>query len=72
MTETIYIRIEPEKKAALMRFYQARGTSISKAVRDFLYSELEAVANPLDRFDAIMASADEKLKAYNDSEQHIR
>lgn len=72
MTETIYIRIEPEKKAALMRFYQARGTSMSQAVRDFLDSELEAMDNPLDRFDAIMASADEKLKACNGPEQHIK
>ena len=57
MTETIRVRIEPEKKATLTRLYKRRGISISQAVRQFFDSEL-------DRFDAIMASADKKLDAY--------
>ncbi len=71
MTETIRIRIEPEKKAALTRLYQSRGMHISQAVRDFLDDELEAMGNPLDRFDAIMASVDERLKAYDGPEPTI-
>ena len=64
MTETIRVRIEPEKKATLTRLYKRRGISISQAVRQFFDSELETASDPLDRFDAIMASADKKLDAY--------
>lgn len=71
MTEMIRIRIEPEKKAALTRLYQSRGMHISQVVRDFLDDELEAMGNPLDRFDAIMESADKKLGAYNGPEPTI-
>lgn len=71
MTETIRIRIEPSKKAALSRLFEQRGTSISQATREFFDSELETAANPLDRLDAIMSSADAKLNAYEAPEPTI-
>lgn len=61
--EVLRIRIEPEKKLALNDLYAKRSTNISKEVRSFLDRELESMSNPLDRFDAIMASADAKLDA---------
>ncbi len=70
-TETIRIRIDPRKKVMLTEMYNARGTTISTAVRDFLDSELASAAHPLDRFDAIMASADAKLEAYGAPEPSL-
>lgn len=71
MTETIRIRIEPEKKAALTRLYKQRGTNISQAARDFFDEQLEDMADPLDRFTAIMASVDAKLDAYDAPEPTV-
>lgn len=71
MTETIRIRIEPDKKAILTRIYDNRGTSISQAVRDFLDKEIESSADPLDRLNAIFASADAKLDAYGAPEPSV-
>lgn len=71
MTDSIRIRIEPDKKAALADAYRKRSTSISREVRAFLDRELEGLADPLDRFDAIMASADAKLDAYGAPEPTV-
>lgn len=57
-------RIEPEKKKALEKIYESRGTTISSAVRDFLDSELESSADPSDRLNSIFAEADVKLEEY--------
>jgi antitoxin component of RelBE/YafQ-DinJ toxin-antitoxin module len=70
-SETIRIRIEPNKKAALTAIYAAQGTTISAAARAFLDAELAAHQNPLDAFDAIMASADAKLDAYGAPEPTV-
>lgn len=71
MTDVIRIRIEPEKKAALNRLYQAQGTNVSRVVRDFFDRELESSRDVLDQFDALMASADEKLATYGGPEPTI-
>ena len=71
MTDTVRIRIEPEKKRALEALYAQQGTTISQAVRSFFDDELASCANPLDRFDAIMASADEKVEAYGAPESTV-
>lgn len=71
MTDTIRIRIEPEKKEALSTLYKKRGTNISQAVRRFFDSELEVMSDPLDRFDAIMSSANKKLDAYDAPEPTV-
>ena len=71
MTDSIRIRIEPQKKAALTRLYESRGTNVSQVVREFLDAELESSLDPLDRLDAIFASADEKLAAYNGPEPTV-
>lgn len=72
MTEVIRIRIEPTKKAALTELFRARGTNVSQAVRDYFDEELESSAHPLDRFDAIMASADKQLASYDAPEPSIQ
>lgn len=71
MTEVIRIRIEPEKKVALTELFRERGMNVSQAVRAYFDEELESSAHPLDRFDLIMASADEKLTGYNAPEPSI-
>jgi len=71
MTETIRIRIEPQKKAALTRMYEQRGTNLSQVVRSFLDDELASQSDPLSRFDAIMSSADKKLDAYGAPEPTV-
>uniref|UniRef100_A0A7C9JCE6 Antitoxin n=1 Tax=Muribaculaceae bacterium Z82 TaxID=2304548 RepID=A0A7C9JCE6_9BACT len=71
MTEVIRIRIEPEKKAALTELFRGRGTNVSQAVRAYFDEELESSAHPLDRFNLIMASADEKLAGYEAPEPSI-
>lgn len=71
MTETIRIRIEPEKKAALTRLYKQRGTNISQVAREFFDEQLEDMADPLDQFDAIMSSTDAKLDAYDAPEPTV-
>lgn len=48
-----------------------RGSSISKAARDFFDAELAAEASPFDRFDVIMAAVDEQLAAYDAPEPTI-
>lgn len=70
-SETIRIRIEPEKKIALTKLYEERGTSLSGAVREFLDQELESQAQVLDRFDTLMGSADRKREAYGAPEPSI-
>ena len=72
MTDSIRVRIEPEKKAALTRLYEARNTNISQEVRSFLDRELEATSDPLSRLDAIMESVDAKLEAYGAPEPTIQ
>ena len=64
MTDTIRVRIEPEKKALLTKLYEEQGTNLSQVIRDFLDKEIESQSNPLDRFNAIMASAGKKREAY--------
>lgn len=64
MTDMIRIRIEPEKKEALNRLFRSKGTSLSRATREFYDRELEALKDPLERFDSIMAEADAKREAY--------
>lgn len=70
-TETIRVRIEPDVKNSLTQLYKARGTTISQEVRTFLYEELAQNASALDRFDAIMASADAKLESAGEREVSI-
>ncbi len=71
LKETIRIRIEPEKKAALNRLYKKRGTTISQAARQFFDEELKNTSDPLERFDAIMESTAKKRDAYNAPEPTI-
>ena len=71
LTDSVRIRIEPEKKRALERLYAQRGTTISQAVRGFFDEELASQANPLDRFDAIMDAADAKADSYGAPEPTI-
>lgn len=70
-TEILRIRVEPEVKEALTKLYKAQGTTVSQAVRGFLSDELAKQSSALDRFDAIMASADEKTKSSGQSEPVI-
>lgn len=72
LTDMIRIRIEPEKKEALNRLYKSKGTSLSRATREFYNRELEAVEDPLARFDSIMAEADAKREAYAGPEPTIK
>lgn len=72
MTDTIRVRIEPEKKALLTKLYEERGTNLSQAIRDFLDKEIESQSNPLDRFNAIMTSADKKREAYGAPEPTVQ
>lgn len=71
LKETIRIRIEPEKKEALNRLYKKRGTTISQATRKFFDDELKNTLDPLERFDAIMKSAEKKRAAYNAPEPTV-
>ena len=70
-TETIRIRIDPEVKNSLTHMYARRGTTISQAVRTFLYEELENERTALDRFDAIMTAADAKMESAGEPEVSI-
>jgi hypothetical protein len=72
MTETIRIRIEPEKKEKLTRIYQSRGTSISQAVRNFFDAELATQVDPISRLDAIFGSVDAKLDNYGAPEPSVQ
>lgn len=60
-TETIRVRIDPETKELLTQLYKAKGITISQAIRGFLAEELKKEVSSLDRFDAIMASANHKI-----------
>ncbi len=62
-TEVIRIRVEPEVKDALNSMYKAKGTTISQVVRSFLLDDLQKHSGAVDRFDAIMSSADQKVAA---------
>lgn len=64
MDDMIRVRIDGRKKAALSRMYEAKGTTVSEEVRRFLDDQLLAESDVLDRFDAVMASADEQLEKY--------
>ena len=72
MTDTIRVRIEPEKKTLLTKLYEEKGTNLSQAIRDFLDKETESQSDPLDRFNAIMASADKKREAYGAPEPTVQ
>ena len=61
--EVIRIRIDAEDKQDLTEMYAQRGSTISQAVRTFLKGELQAYRSAVDVFDAIMASADQKIAA---------
>lgn len=71
MTDVIRVRIEPEKKAALTRLYESRGTNVSQAAREFFDSELESEGDPLVKFDALMEQVDAKLDSYGAPEPTI-
>lgn len=71
MDDVIRVRIESEKKTALNRVFESKGTTISEEVRRFLDEQLLAESDALDRFDAIMASADERIDAYGAPEPTV-
>ena len=71
MTDTIRVRIEPEKKTLLTKLYEEKGTNLSQAIRDFLDKEIESQSDPLDRFNAIMASADKKREAKHGKRRRV-
>lgn len=62
-SETIRVRIDPETKKALTKLYEAKGTTVSQAIRSFLAEELKETTSVVERFDALMASAHEKIDA---------
>lgn len=64
MDDMIRVRIDGEKKAALNRIYDAKGTTVSEEVRKFLDEQLLAESDALERFDALMGDVDERLDAY--------
>lgn len=64
MDDMIRVRISSEKKSALNKIYDAKGTTLSEEVRKFLDEQLLAESDALERFDALMDSVDEKLEAY--------
>lgn len=65
MDDMIRVRIESEKKAALNRIYDAKGTTLSEEVRNFLDEQLLAESDVLGRFDALMDNVDERIDAYD-------
>ena len=71
MDDMIRIRIDGEKKAALNKVYDAKGTTLSEEVRKFLDEQLLAESDPLERFDALMDSVDEQLDAYGAPEPTV-
>lgn len=71
MNEVVRVRIDADKKASLTRMYSAKQTTISEAVRRFLDEELERDKALLDRFDAVMQSADEQAASYGAPEPTI-
>jgi antitoxin component of RelBE/YafQ-DinJ toxin-antitoxin module len=62
-TDTIRIRLEPQLKNELQEYCAKKGTTISQEIRDFLNSKLQKQATALERFDVIMASAEQKLES---------
>lgn len=71
MDDMIRVRIAGEKKAALNKIYDAKGTTLSEEVRKFLDEQLLAESDVLDRFDALMDSVDEQLDAYGAPEPTV-
>ena len=71
MDDMIRVRIDSEKKSALNRIYDAKGTTLSEEVRKFLDDQLLAESDALDRFDALMDSVDEQLDAYGAPEPTV-
>lgn len=62
-TDTIRIRIEPQLKNSLQEYCARRGTTISQEIRDYLNKKLLDQASTLERFDALMLSAEKKLES---------
>lgn len=67
-TETIRVRVDPELKSDLSAWYRQRGTTMSQAIRTFLFDELQRSRNAeapsaTRRFERIMETADSALAA---------
>jgi antitoxin component of RelBE/YafQ-DinJ toxin-antitoxin module len=55
-TDIIRVRLEPELKAAFIKYCEQKGVTVSQALRDFVQQETTSTSI-VDRFDALLLKA---------------